>query len=459
MSASFRTAKLLLLAGTCISAAPVMAQDTDIDARLDRLESMVAALIERMDRQDAEVSEQDSAIARQAQQAVQETRQLAARTEEVEKKVAENSEPQSGFTVGKTRVTYNGYVKIDAISQRFSGGEVEGGSIVRDFLIPGAIPVGGSPSGFNTDFNARETRFFLETATDIGEGHTLGSKIELDFMVTPGGDERISNSFQPRLRQAYITYDNWLFGQTWSTFQDVGALPEALDFIGPTPGTVFDRQPMVRYTKGGWQFALEQPETTVTSPTGARVVTGDDTLPDVVVRYNHKGDFGHLTAAAIGRVLRVEPDDFGQITDNAYGYGLSLSGKLNVGPKDDFRFMATAGQGLGRYIGLNIVNDAALRTDGSLQTIATYSGFAAYRHYWASNIRSTVSGSYFKADNPVALTTGDVTDESWNVLGNLIWSPFAPIDFGIEYMFANRETEIGEAGNLQRVQVSATYRF
>lgn len=459
----------MLLSATILGASPAWAQNSDVDARLDRLEALVTGLIERMDAKEQAGSASDVAAAEQARQAIDETRALAERTTAVESKIAEQaavtqkvveqSDEANGFNVGKTRVTYGGYVKLDVITERTSGGQVPSGSIARDFLIPGAIPVGGEASGFDTDFSARQTRFFLKTETDVGDDHKIGSHIELDFMVTAGGNERVSNSFAPRVRQAYITFDNWLFGQTWSTFQDVSALPEAMDFIGPTPGTVFDRQPMIRYTNGGLQIALEQPETTITTPTGARIVAGDDSVPDIVVRYNHKGEFGHLTAAAIGRVLRVNEDDFGLINDSSFGYGISLSGKLNVGERDDFKFMATAGEGLGRYIGLNIVNDAAVHADGSLTPIATYSGFAAYRHFWNDKWRSTLSGSYFKADNPVLLTTGLVTDESWNVFGNLVYSPVAPLDIGIEYMYAKRRIEDGASGNLQKVQMSAKYKF
>ncbi|QTD55908.1 DcaP family trimeric outer membrane transporter [Parasphingorhabdus cellanae] len=464
--------KGILLSATILGASPAWAQNSDVDARLDRLEALVNGLIERLDAKEANqgaTASGDAEVAREAQRTLQASRRLAERTARVEQKVAEQAavtqkiteqtDAADGFNVGKTRVTYGGYVKLDVITERTSGGQVPSGSIARDFLIPGAIPVGGEASGFDTDFSARQTRFFLKTETDVGDDHKIGSHIELDFMVTSGGDERISNSFAPRVRQAYITFDNWLFGQTWSTFQDVAALPEAMDFIGPTPGTVFDRQPMIRYTKGGFQIALEQPETTITTPAGARIVAGDDSLPDIVVRYNHQGDFGHLTAAAIGRILRVNEDDFGLIDDSSFGYGISLSGKLNVGERDDFKFMATAGEGLGRYIGLNIVNDAAVRADGSLTPIATYSGFAAYRHFWSEKWRSTISGSYFKADNPVLLTTGLVTDQSWNIFGNLVYSPVAPLDIGIEYMFAKRQIEDGTSGNLQKVQMSAKYKF
>ena len=455
-----------LLLATCLTAAPVLAQEQSVEDRLDRLEALVEGLIERLDAQAGESQQQAAALQAQQQQmraqaeaALQATQALETQQAALAAKLDEPAPTQGGFNVGKTKITYDGYVKFDAISQRTSGGQLPNNSILRDFLIPVAIPVGGEASGFDTDFSARQTRFMFKTETDVGTDHKLTGLIELDFNVTEGGNERISNSFVPRIRNALINYDNWTFGQGWSTFQNVGALPDTLDFIGVTPGTVFDRQPLIRYTNGGLQIAVEQPETVITSQTGARVLAGDDQLPDIVGRYNWSGDWGHFTAAGIVRQLHVSTDDLMGVDDDAWGYGLSLSGKIKVGEKDDFRFMATAGDGLGRYIGLNIVNDAAIKIDGTLDPIFTYSGFAAYRHVWADNLRSNIAGSYFKADNPVALTTNQVTDESWNAFANLIWSPVGPINIGIEVMYAERILEDGRSGNLQRVQFSTQYNF
>ena len=472
-----RGLRLALLAATALSATPALAQEASVDQRLDRLERLVEGLIARLDKEAGDTQQQTEAIAairaetgalRAEQQALQAnaaatqetTRTLAARQAEMSDKLIDFAIPSGeGFKMGKTRVTYGGYVKLDATSQRTSGGQLAGNSILRDFLFPSSIPVGGNPSGFDTDFSARQTRFLFKTETDVGTDHKLSSLIELDFNVTEGGNERVTNSFVPRIRHALINYDNWTFGQGWSTFQNVGALPDSLDFIGVTPGTVFDRQPLIRYTKGGLQLAVEQPETVVTAQNGAMVTPGDDQIPDIVGRYNWSGDWGSFTAAGILRQLHVSTDDLMGVDDAAWGYGLSLSGKLKVGEKDDLRFMATAGDGLGRYIGLNIVNDAAIKLDGTLDPIFTWSGFAAYRHVWSDRVRSNLGGAYFKADNPVRLTTNQVTDESWNAFANLIWNPVGPLNVGVELMYASRTLEDGRSGNLQRVQFSTQYNF
>jgi hypothetical protein len=455
-----RSLRAVLLTASVLTAAPVLAQEQSTEARLDRLERLVEGLIARLDAEATTHQVEESEIREQSAALLAATRDLKDRQAELAQQIAvPKGQEDKGFRVGKTTVAYAGYVKLDTLVQRTSGGQMPDNSIGRDFLIPALIPVGGTASGYDTDYSARQTRFILKTATDVGAAHTLNSHIELDFNVTDGGDERTTNSYVPRLRQAFITYDNWLFGQAWSTFQNIAALPDSLDFIGVTPGTVFDRQPMIRYSKNGWQIALEQPETTVTTPTGARIMAGDDTIPDVVARYNLNRPWGSLTAAGILRTLRISDDDFGTGTDSAMAYGLSLSGKIKVGEKDDIRFMATAGDGLGRYIGLNIVNDAALDAAGKLDPIFTWSGFAAYQHHWGGRLRSSVAGAYFKADNPVMLTTRQVTDESWNGFANLIWNPVDPLDVGIELLYAERTLEDGRTGDLRRVMISTRYNF
>ncbi len=152
-------------------------------------------------------------------------------------------------------------------------------------------------------------------------------------MLSGQGDERISNSYAPRIRHAFLTYNNWLFGQTWMTFFNVGALPENLDFVGPAESTIFGRQAMIRYTNGPWQFALENPETTVTPYRGgSRIVADDNKTPDFVFRYNLKGESSSFTAAALVRQLRYENQAAG-IKDSETGYGLSVSGKVVFGNK------------------------------------------------------------------------------------------------------------------------------
>ncbi|MEM9617047.1 MAG: DcaP family trimeric outer membrane transporter [Pseudomonadota bacterium] len=469
----YRILQSVLLSGTMLAGltAPAAAQQTNagLEARVNALEEKLDRILQRLEASDSQLSPEETVMLHDASKVISATADNAeiitlAELDTPGGVSAQSAEPSkteqaSGLSVGDANFAFKGFVKLDVSVSDFSGGELPSGNIGRDFYIPALVPVGGSGDGPDLDFNPRETRFIFAVNSERG-GHDISGLIELDFQVTSGGDERVSNSYIPRIRQGYITFDNWLLGQAWSTFQDVGALPDNLDFIGPTEGTVFIRQPMIRYTNGPLQISLEEPETEITGPDGGRFLPGDDIAPDVVVRYNHKRNWGHLTLAGIARALHIEDEIIpGANADTAIGYGVSASGKLNVGARDDFRFMATYGEGIGRYIGVNIVNDAAVNANGKLDTIQTISGFASYRHFWAPNLRSNITGGYFKADNPVTLVGDTVTDQVYSAHVNLIYTPVPKLDVGVEYIYANRELESGVDGSLNKVQFSTKYSF
>jgi len=365
--------------------------------------------------------------------------------------------PALAGTIEDTKVSYGGYVKLDAIWSDFSDGTLGAQHIGRDFYVPGTTPVSASSSEDAVfDMHARQSRFNFGTATKLEDGSTINTKIELDFIASTGGNERVSNSYSPRIRQAFVTYKGWLFGQAWSNFQNVGALPETLDFVGPAEGTVFVRQAMAKYTTGNFSFSVENPESTVTTADTGRVVTDDASMPDFTARYTYKADWGNFVLTALARQLTYK---VGAADESETSFGVSASGRVNFG-KNNLKFMLTQGAGLGRYVGLNVANGAVY--DGSnLHTIDSTSGFVAYQHHWNDKFRSTFLYSFFEADNVMdALGAGyNPTKSSMSYSANLLYSPVKKLTFGAEYKVGTRETESGVDGDLNRIQMSVKYVF
>jgi hypothetical protein len=304
--------------------------------------------------------------------------------------------------------------------------------------------------------HARQTRINFSTDTKQGE-HKIKTYIEMDFMVTavPGGDERISNSYSPRLRHAFISFDNWLFGQTWSTFQNVSSLPETVDFIGNTDAGIFIRQPQIRYTAGDLQFAIENPETTVTDGAGDRVVTSDNTLPDFVARYNLTSGDMSLVGAVLLRQMTM---DQGGVDDSELGFGISVTGKVMLG-KDDIRFGVNTGSGMGRYIGLNVASGAIVNASNQLDAIGSTGLFASFRHHWNDSWRSNFSYSAIMIDNDVALSGNGATKNTSSLRVNALVDAAKNMTLGAELALANRELESGSDGDLTRLQFMAMYKF
>ena len=385
----------------------------------------------------------------------QRIKKLEAMVEELKR--AKSQTVENKKSKEKHSYKFGGFIKATASFSDYSDGDLGANSGLRDFYIPGTIPVGGADESQDFDFSAKETRIGFKSSHHLANGDKLTTNIEMDFLLPPGGNERVSNSYNPRLRHAYLTYNNWLFGQTWSTFQDVGALPESVDFLAAPDGIVFERQPMVRYTAGAWQFAIENPETTVTPfEGGGRIVTDDNGLPDFVGRYNHKADWGHISVAALIRQLSYNNGSDDESTSST---GLSVTGKLKIGTKDDIRFNLATGSGMGRYVGLNTANGAVLDAAGNLEAIDSSLGAVSYRYQWNSKWRSNFILSGINVDNDTALTGSSVTKSVQSVQVNLLHSPVPKLTLGFGILSANRELESGADGDLLRTIFTAKYAF
>ena len=366
----------------------------------------------------------------------------------------------ANFSFSQTTFKFGGYAKSDIIFSNYDKGN-PGKNISGEFHVPSLIPVNGTETYNDLEFHVKESRFNFDISSNINE-KPVRAFIEMDFMLSPGGNERVSNSYSPRVRHFFFTYDNFLFGQTWSTFMIV-TLPNDLDFIGAAEGVVFQRQAQVRYTlkgeNGNWQFALENPQYTLTpNIDGGARTQASGLAPDLIVRKNFKANWGSFSIAAIGRGINY----FDTVGDRQMtpGYGITTGGKIKVGKRDDIRFTVTAGNGLGRYVALNFVNAVILDpSKNDIATINSINYYVAYLLHWNDKFQSSFNASMFFGDNANALSTAAINKSAQSYSVNLLYTPAPKLMFGVEYMYANRELQNGDKGGMNRVQFSAKYAF
>jgi uncharacterized protein YndB with AHSA1/START domain len=435
-----RTALVLAIcAGLGLApAAPAQTnREAELEARIAELERLVGQLL----RQQTEAAPAPAAVSSPTVPAGQQPVQATS--------VVPGANPG-------TRFGFGGFIKANTTYSDYSDGNPAPGSVGRDFYLPGAIPVGGVGEAAVYDAQAKQSRFWFTTDAVLDNGSKLGTRFEFDFAVPVGGDERNTNTYNPVIRRAYVSYDNWLFGQEWSNFMELGALPETTDFIGATEGTVFVRQPQIRYTQGALSFSLENPETTLLPfGGGARIVTDDNTVPDLTLRYAHRAGANLFSVAGLLRQLRFERPG---ASSSATGYGISLSGKFGFGD-NDLRLMATAGSGIGRYVGLNFFEDGVLAASGDIEALDMVAAYAAWRQVWGGGWRSNFILGYSSVDNERALTGLSANAEASSLRANLFWNPVPKLDLGVELSHARRELERGSSGSLSRIDFMAKYAF
>ncbi len=365
--------------------------------------------------------------------------------------------------------------------------EVSDGASSPPFGSPG-IPLQNSAlySDRELRMSAQQSRIAMKMWGDIDPNQHVKGYYEMDFLgASTDANNRESNSFTPRIRQAFAEYDNdlWHFhfvgGQAWSflTQNRVGALPNTEN----VPLTIdaqyvvgFDwlRNPQLRFVydinKTAWfGVSVEQPATvfpgapasgfTNSVPPGFATninnfcqgashlnnttTCSNDVAPDVIEKIALDPGFGHYEVLGLERWFSdtvnngVAGSGWSQKTTMAWGVGGNAL--LPAIPKIlDLQGSVLYGQGIGRYTSSQLP-DATIGADGTLSPITELSFMVgAVAHPFEGNDIYTYYGedrSYANSwtsgtaqggwGNPNFLNTGCVNQNLANNPGSLGGGP------------------------------------
>jgi hypothetical protein len=345
------------------------------------------------------------------------------------------------------------------------------------------LPLDGSAQANvkNRDyFTARTSRIGVEAGTPTRYG-VLGVKLEGDFNNEPRtgnaavyGDARNvftqqqTNSYGFRIRHLYGQFGGLLVGQTWSTFMDVDNFPETVDYNGPI-GATFIRQPQIRFSygtpgHGSFTVALENSSTYVLDSTGSAISSSASRMPDLVLRWDKSFPWGAASVRGMTQELRIDDGAGNKATKR--GYGAAASVLLKTRGPDFLTAGVTGGEGLGRY--LNYIEGAAF--DAAEQTIRVERAIGVYAGYqlkpvdWVRvNFVYGMTRNFDNAYTDFAATNGldagrfGVNRYVQQAHVGPIFTPVKGVDLGLEGIWANRKTLVGEKGDDLRLDFSAKY--
>ncbi|MCK4838170.1 MAG: hypothetical protein KAS94_05165 [Desulfobulbaceae bacterium] len=354
-----------------------------------------------------------------------------------------------------TRFKIGGFVELDVIHD--TNAIATPGEFVTSAIVTGDATKAEGSDG-QTSFSVNPTRLYVETRTPVKQGR-LTTFLSMDFF----GDST-STGPAPRMRQAYGELSNILFGgdllvgQAWSTFSDLEAWPNVLDFQGPNSffGT---RQPLVRWTRGvadglKLMVAAETPDN--------HIIQGADALtawPDGVLSMVWDHAPVQMMGSVIARDLRASFNN--GPTETAIGWGAGISGKLGIPflvEKDFLTFSVTYGEGIGS--GFNDAPpDAVFDSAGAnLDAIPVFGWFVSYEHWWSRQFTSTFVYGALDADNRAAQPP-DSFDKTQYTSANLVWMPTERWLFGVEGLWGKRVDKDGAEGTDFRTQFTGRFTF
>lgn len=398
-----------------------------------------------------------------------------------------------------TSIKIGGYVKIDGTYDARGGGLGGIGSDFRDIYLSGTAKANRAG---DFQVGARQTNLTLSTISPTAYGD-VKTFIKADLYGAPNGNAQYSNSYTPRLYQAFITANlaggTVEVGQDWSTFMDLDSYPETIDFGGPV-GVSFVRQPQLRYTMdvGGGSKLYVAAESAYSDFEGASnygVFSGSgdpstniiNPLPDFVAKYTYDAAWGHFAISGVGRYIKANTG--GAIVNNftgqsgVYGGGGLVGLVVKTVGLDSIQAEGIGGPGIGRYLfgdddsngsGASLANCNAAGVCSSIKATTSYGGTVGYQHYWTPSLRSDVVGGIVFYDNEFPNDPLSSTKRMISAHANLIWAPTAHTEIGIEYLHGylavagltgaggqsnNTTGATAPEGSADRVLVSAKYGF
>ncbi|WP_436915762.1 DcaP family trimeric outer membrane transporter [Acinetobacter gandensis] len=310
---------------------------------------------------------------------------------------------------------------------------------------------------------AKTTRFGLDFTAPVGGDDKVGGKIEVDFN---GSGETI------RLRHGYLTFNNWLFGQTTSNFLSSHA-PEMIDFATNVGGGT-TRVPQVRYNfklapKTQLFVAAEEGD----SKASKNIIANPpkDTVTDSAVQYSLPALTAKVTQGyadgkgnASGRAL-VEHHKVQDGNDDKVGWGLAAGTSYEVTNQLKLNGDVSYVEGNSNYLyGSNTAYVVGANGDIEQNKFTAVQVGATYK--FNEKLRSTLAyGALFADDDTTyAKTFKDAGNTSANkevqqAWLNVIYSPVKPIDLGVEYVNGKREAFTGKTFKDNRVGLMAKYSF
>jgi hypothetical protein len=327
---------------------------------------------------------------------------------------------------------------------------------VHNKFVTQSIPVDVIPTPVNgvVDVTVAPSRFDLDVRTPTGVGY-MRAYIETDF---DGSGTTL------RLRHAYGQWRRFLFGQTWSTFEDPEAAPPGIDFEGLN-ARVDVRQPLIRWSWAAAEqvrvaFALENPDSEITGATGV------NNRPDLVshLRWDTwRG--GHIQLGGVFRQIRGYPGNQTDDVVQAFGWGANVAGQIPSPfwrSRDQILFQYNRGTGIGRYVkdlqsegGQDGVFDPATNR---IRVIPVSAGYVGYDHWWHDQFHSAFTVGVVDVST-LDIQSGDTLSMTRRYSGNFIWLPILRIEFVAEFLYGVRVNKDGHSAGAAQTQIGGTFRF
>lgn len=328
-------------------------------------------------------------------------------------------------------------------------------------FIPYNIPVPSDPETKNKlGMDVSKSTLFFKL---LGNNSKLGR-----YQVYISGEFNGNNNAFV-LNDAYMSMLGFTVGRTWSTFNDLAAVPPTVDPQGPN-GAAEMRTPQIRYTyslDNGLSFALAA-ELSQSTSTFVKAQTAESTqrLPDIpaYVQYN----WGNNKSSHVRLAGVLKNVNYRNLVDNKTetlsGFGVQMSSKLGVTPFLTLYAQATYGKGIEQYINDLAGNGLTLQENpnrpGKMELQEALGWYGQAQFNLTKSVFATAGYSQAKLFPKSDLDTPDSQYRYGQYLiGNVFYNLNSNFQLGAEYVWGNRVNMNGDKASANCVQAIVQFNF
>lgn len=320
------------------------------------------------------------------------------------------------------------------------------------------IPMSSTPQNAQRFLmDASTSRLYFKTLINTSRGKQVEAYIETDFRGT-------GNSL--RLREAYVSYNGFLAGQTVTTFCDLAASPNTIDFEGPNAYT-YGRNMMVRYTKNypsgfGFGAAIEYPSVSGTPGDKAEIIS--QRIPDIPVygQFSWNKNRSHIRASAIMRNMYYL-DKVENKTRRTMGWGIQASGALYINKVVSLCGQYLYGDGVANYIqdlqGTGSALVPNMDTPGRLSAPKSTAWLVGVQVNILPKMPMTMAYSSVKLTDDHNYFDATQYKTSQYVVANVFYNFTSWLNVGVEYLYGTRHNQNDAFGASNRIQTAVQVNF
>ncbi|MFR9650523.1 MAG: DcaP family trimeric outer membrane transporter [Rikenellaceae bacterium] len=365
---------------------------------------------------------------------------------------------QNKFTFG-----VGGYINLRT-SYDFKGLVQSPDFITADIPVPGDLT-----SRQQLVMDASTSRVYLR---GIANSRALGQieiYIDMDFHGSTGWDaEGVTNSYTPRLRYAYVSFLGLTIGRDATTFCDLNAAPQTVDFEGPNAYS-FNYATMMRYQHSFCNdrmtaaIAVELPSISGTydeafSPIPQRV-------PDIPMYIQCRlgaDQQHHIRASAVLRNMYMNNN----VTDNntsLLGWGVKMSGRLQPLKWFGLCFNGTYGEGITNYIqdlngsGLDFTPNPS--NPEQIQTMPMWGWQAAGNINFTDRLVFNAGYSTVQVEKKNGYVSDDQYKSANYLFGNIFYNITPRFIVAVEYLYGSRRTMDESWNQANRLSLMTQFNF